>query len=317
MPKTTINYNHFLQNQLTQWPLAAKNFKDLNDIEVKEVTINGNLFRLQLNPHRMVSSAAKTDAKSIEARPCFLCKNNRPEEQNTIDLGNDFSFLVNPFPIFAEHFTIPTEAHIPQNLASHTEVGLNLALQLPDLLLFYNGARCGASAPDHFHFQAGSRGFLPLEVTIDQGACIGETLLSTTKGSAVEAINDHIRNYLIISGNNITELSYILTQTIAFLKGSELEEPRFNLLFWNHQGKLKLVFIPRAAHRPWQYSADGVENILFSPAAVEMGGVCIFARREDFEKMDSTLLQNMLQQVVYPNAPFANLCQHIKNMFLQ
>lgn len=315
MPDMPLNHKNFLKQQLQQWPLAAKNFNDLKDIEVREVELDGNSFRLQLNPHRIVSSAAKIDAKSIQERPCFLCKKNRPDVQIEDDLEDNFTFLVNPFPIFSEHFTIPIEAHIPQELNTHLEKGMQLALQMPELLFFYNGARCGASAPDHFHFQAGNRGFLPLELAVDNKDFSANKIISTKQNSSVLAVNDNIRNYIIISGNCIDDLVDILQKTIKHLQGKEPDEPRFNLLFWSNKGEIKLVFIPRSAHRPSQYNAEGDESVMFSPAAVEMGGVCVFARREDYDKMNSTLLKDMLQQVVYPNMQFKNLCNQLQNTF--
>lgn len=312
---STTNPSQFIIEQLNKWPLAAKNYNDLQDVKVRELLIGSNLFKLQLNPHRVVSSGAKVDVKSIQERPCFLCHQNRPKEQIEINLENEMTFLVNPFPIFKEHFTIPSDSHTLQEITPHLEKGLQMALELPKLVFFYNGAKCGASAPDHFHYQAGNRGFLPLEIKISSEKNVGNLLFDTSQNTKCNAVKDGIRNYLIFTGENLVELSEIISKIIQIHQDKSTEEPRLNLLFWSDNRKITVVYLPRETHRPNQYTAEGVDNIMFSPAAVEMGGVCIFARQEDYNKMTEALLQDMLKQVTFPDSKFDNLCLQIQNNF--
>ena len=61
-----------LTRQLAGWPEAAQRYRDLREVQTKEITISGMPVRVQYNPARAVSTLARTDAASIAARPCFL-----------------------------------------------------------------------------------------------------------------------------------------------------------------------------------------------------------------------------------------------------
>ncbi|MCH5346097.1 MAG: DUF4922 domain-containing protein, partial [Muribaculaceae bacterium] len=157
---------NLLEQQLTAWPLAAQNYEALRNVRVKEVPVGETTIKVQFNPSRIVSTGAKVDAKSIAERRCFLCEENRPAEQRGVDFG-EYVVLVNPFPIFPRHLTIPSRHHEPQILGKRVADMAQLAKELPDYTIFYNGARCGASAPDHVHFQAGNSDFLPLQSMLE------------------------------------------------------------------------------------------------------------------------------------------------------
>lgn len=160
-----INLNNQLKSLLTEqkenWELARTNFAGLKTVRTKSFNFGDFEVKVQFNPARIVSSGAKVDAKTIAERKCFLCTENRPAEQTAVDAG-DYLVLVNPFPIFPEHFTIPRKEHVDQQIKPYFADMLELAEALDDYLIFYNGPRCGASAPDHMHFQAGTKNFLPL-----------------------------------------------------------------------------------------------------------------------------------------------------------
>ncbi|MBP1666155.1 MAG: SpoIID/LytB domain protein, partial [Bacteroidetes bacterium] len=161
--------NGFFKTQLSEWELAADNYRQLERIKTRHMTFPGFEILVQFNPERMASSSAKVDAKSIRSRPCFLCEKNRPPEQRGFRFESDFTLLVNPFPIFSRHLTIPSDQHTDQRIRYNFGKMLSLAEALPDYVIFYNGPECGASAPDHFHFQAGNIGFLPVEKDFSSG----------------------------------------------------------------------------------------------------------------------------------------------------
>lgn len=155
--------HHLLTGQLASWETARNNYAALSGVRVKELNVNGILYKVQFNPARIVSSGAKVDAKSILERKCFLCPANLPPVQKGIPFGGHYNILVNPFPIFPRHLTVPELAHTPQRIATRFTDMLELAEALTDYTIFYNGPKCGASAPDHAHFQAGNKGFMPIE----------------------------------------------------------------------------------------------------------------------------------------------------------
>ena len=155
--------HNLLTEQLASWETARNNYAALSGVRVKELNVNGIPYKVQFNPARIVSSGAKVDAKSIQARKCFLCPANLPTVQKGISFGGHYHILVNPFPIFPRHLTVPELAHTPQRIATRFTDMLELAEALTDYTIFYNGPKCGASAPDHAHFQAGNKGFMPIE----------------------------------------------------------------------------------------------------------------------------------------------------------
>jgi len=152
-----------LQRQLHEWPLVADNYRALQALCMRTIEVGGVSVRLQYNPARIRSTASKVDAVSLSERPCFLCDAHRPVEQLSLPIGGQYKLLVNPYPIFPRHFTLPSVVHTPQAIIGRFADMLELASLLPEYVIFYNGARCGASAPDHMHFQAGNRGFVPIE----------------------------------------------------------------------------------------------------------------------------------------------------------
>jgi ATP adenylyltransferase/5',5'''-P-1,P-4-tetraphosphate phosphorylase II len=154
------------EQQTTHWETARKNYEALRQVQVRICTVNGYTYKVQFNPARIISSGAKVDAASIQQRACFLCAANLPAEQQGVSFGTEYTILVNPFPIFPKHLTIPVNNHIDQLIAGRLGDMLDLTKALSDYILFYNGPKCGASAPDHLHFQAGNKGFLPIEAEV-------------------------------------------------------------------------------------------------------------------------------------------------------
>ncbi len=191
--------HELLERQKSNWPLARDNFAALANVQTRVVEVDDITFRLQFNPGRLVSTSAKVDAKSIGERKCFLCTANRPKEQESVPFGDDYLVLINPFPIFPEHFTIPHREHVPQRIAGSLGAMLELAQAMsPRYTVFYNGPKCGASAPDHLHFQAGDREFMTIEGEIDR---IKGKPLVATDGVQIYAPNS-IRPFIAIESSD-------------------------------------------------------------------------------------------------------------------
>lgn len=299
-----------LKAQKVEWELAAKNFAGLANVQDREFQFDGFTVKVQFNPGRIISSAAKVDKQSIEKRPCFLCEANRPKEQRGINFGA-FSVLVNPFPIFPEHFTIPTCAHTPQQIRVNFYHMLDLAQAMQGYTVFYNGPKCGASAPDHFHFQAGNSGFMPIDDEIDiLKKMYGQKL--TNKNIDLWKIKDGLRNFLVLESadkESLTSEFYKVYHALELRYQDTEEEPMMNILASYNRNVWRILVFPRALHRPWQYFAEGDKNILLSPASVDMGGVLITPLEKDFKKITKEDIQNIIGQVLLNEKDFDALAE--------
>jgi ATP adenylyltransferase/5',5'''-P-1,P-4-tetraphosphate phosphorylase II len=266
--------NQLFKEQLTEWALAKNNYKALERVKVKTLDVNGSPYKVQFNPARIASVTARIDSKSILERKCFLCLENRPPEQRGIPFKGRYTILVNPYPIFPRHLTIPTVEHTPQLIAFRFDDMLDLAQQLDDYIIFYNGSKCGASAPDHFHFQAGNKGFLPIE-------------------------NDRNRhNAIHFESANKQDILNHFEQVCNTLPLSPNEaEPRLNILIWYENRQWITCLFPRTKHRPACYLAEGDANLLISPSSVEMGGVYVTCLEKDFERITAENIADIIHEV--------------------
>lgn len=299
MSSMNSTVNTLLIEQCNEWPQCSENYAALKTVEVRDTEVDGYKFKVQFNPKRIQSSAAKVDPKSIQERKCFLCEINRPEVQRGIPfaskLGNTYTILVNPFPIFKKHLTIPSVAHTNQLIEGKIGDMLELARLLDDFLIFYNGPKCGASAPDHFHFQAGNKGFLPIEMDI-------EAFLSAHSRQIeqdVYILKNAPANTIVYKSANVDAIICWFNQFYAKFKqiSNSEEEPMMNLLSWFQDDYYYLVVYPRKMHRPSQFFAGGEENILISPASIDLGGVFITPLEKDFTKITSADIKDILEQI--------------------
>ena len=299
-----------LSEQLSEWPLAQANYQALSAVCVKELHVGDIAYKVQYNPARITSSGAKTDAQSIQARKCFLCASNRPTEQQGIPFKEHYEVLVNPYPIFPKHLTIPDTTHTEQCIEGRIHDMFELAQALPDFTIFYNGPRCGASAPDHMHFQAGSRGFMPIEA--DWKERKGEKVAQ--QGDAtLWRMDDAPRNTLVIESTCIDDaerLFNIIYQNLPTLPADE--EPMMNLLAMYDEGEWILFILLRRKHRPSCYTAQGNERLLCSPASVDLGGVFILPIAEDFEKITDEMAENIVSEVCLSTEEVAQICKRIQ-----
>ena len=289
-----------IDRQLASWPEAARRYSDLREVKTKEITIGGMPVRVQYNPARAVSTLARTDAASIAARPCFLCRENRPQQQESMPFegcdGRRYEILVNPFPIFPEHFTVPAVDHVPQRIAGRFPDMLRLADTFSDMTVFYNGPESGASAPDHFHFQMGCRGFLPVERHF---GLLGPRTVMRPGAAVIALTSAYIPGLPVITAPDIDSATAAFLRVLRSLPVSpRTGEPQLNILCWKEQDVFRILVIPRKAHRPSCYYAPEGEAVRISPASVDLGGVFIVPVEEDFRRANAEVLQSIIRETV-------------------
>lgn len=297
-----MTLSEFYRRQLASWPQAAAAYEALEKIETRKVEVATSRgvceYTLQHNPARVRSTGAKIDAASIAARPCFLCRKNRPKEQMVLMPGGldsalsgmPYEILVNPFPIFPMHFTIPATEHTPQMIAAGGDIRrfadmLRLAHAMEGMALFYNGAHCGASAPDHFHFQAVERERLPLLQHPESAPFLIYSHQSADR-------EDMERWF----GNLAQQL--LLRQQSAYAEAADEPEARMNLLCTYADGSWCAVVIPRRAHRP-DFYGDGEKQHLLSPASVDLSGVVVVPSPRDYSAITPDILEKMFAQTCW------------------
>lgn len=304
--------DEFTATQFEKWELCRKNHEALKDIKTKCVNIGGNTIKVQFNPARAVSTLAKLDKSSIDARPCFLCTKNKPEEQDSIsiDAGMRFSIRINPYPILPGHLTISSEEHIPQTLADKAEMQLPMRIlqKVEDYFgqgyaIFYNGAKCGASAPDHFHFQAARKIDIPFIAQWNEifKSAIEDDIAGIQSGDVCKAYSVNgfacpIKVFTSLSGNIDTALLFNYLDSLPVHEGEP--ESRYNMFAWrDDEGRFICAYFPREAHRPSCYFSEGEEQILVSPGALDMAGLIVTPREEDFRKINEADITRIYKEV--------------------
>ena len=293
------------QDQTTNWAQAKESYSNLAGVRTKSFSFGDFEINVQFNPARIVSSGAKVDAKTIAERKCFLCAANRPAEQRALEFGN-YEILVNPFPIFPEHFTIPHKEHINQQIKPYFADMLELARALDDYLIFYNGPRCGASAPDHLHFQAGTKDFLPLVNDYKRLKNTHAQLLVESETFQLFGFNNYLRTVYCIestdiesAGDSFEKLYRYFTSPPTPLLEERGAEPMMNIVCTFEADKWYTFVLPRKAFRPWQYTAEGDQQLLVSPATVEMCGIFITPVESHFERIAKEDVESILEQVSF------------------
>lgn len=302
--------HNLLTEQTISWETARNNYAALAGVQVKELNVNGIPYKVQFNPARIVSSGAKVDAKSIRERKCFLCPANLPPEQKGIPFKGHYHILVNPFPIFPRHLTIPEQAHVPQRIAPRFADMLELAQNLSEFTIFYNGPKCGASAPDHAHFQAGNKGFLPIEQ--EWRKHVAGKIADYGK-AVLWHLDDAPRATLVIDSASAEDATALFDIIYCALDvRPDEDEPMMNALAMYEADSWTVFIFPRAKHRPACYTAEGEENLLISPASVDLGGVFITPVEKDFLKITAEDVARILSEVCISAADFQRIRRRIK-----
>ena len=276
--------SRFFNRQLEMWEDARHRFRDLKHVEVRQLS---DQLKVQFNPARIVSTGAKIDKHTLGERPCFLCERNRPKEQMTKQIDDHFQLLVNPFPILPVHFTIPATKHQPQSIYRHYGEMHRLLSLHSELMVFYNGPKCGASAPDHLHFQAGTSGVLPLQTNWQRLSRNLTDVISLNDEEKISVLRDFLVPAFVIiskSEDSDEELFHRLYRSMP-MRGDE-SEPMMNIIAWRKGDEFVSVVIPREKHRPDAYFAEGEAQMMVSPGALDMAGLIITPREEDFSKIN-------------------------------
>ena len=328
-------FMRFFHEQLRDWSEVSERYTALKNIQVKTLEGDDNRLAVQFNPARIVSTGADISKKALNERPCFLCPENRPDVQKSLTIINKYELLVNPFPILPVHFTVPLKNHYPQCISDNYTDMMEIADQLEKYFIFYNGPLCGASAPDHMHFQIGARGLVPLERDWDQVYKRNRSrIYPITDDEFIEItkIEDTADDTGIFIARYVCPVFVIVTRTIkanAFLFSKLYRvltipegqsEPMMNILAWNmisnSDGNKRLVsvVIPRSKHRPDCYFKNGEESLLVSPGALDMGGLIITPRQEDFEKMDYRRATDILRECGVQPEEEMEIIRKLKNI---
>lgn len=286
--------SRFFNRQLEVWTDARHRFRDLKHVETRQFS---DQLKLQWNPARIVSTGAKIDKKTLGERPCFLCDKNRPKEQMSKQIDEKFHLLVNPFPILPVHLTIPARKHQPQLIyKNYGEMHRFISLH-SDLMVFYNGPKCGASAPDHLHFQAGTNGILPLQTNWQRLSRNLTDIISLNDEEKISVVRDFIvPAFVIISKSAESDEALFRRLYKAMPQRGDETEPMMNIISWRKGEEFISVVIPREKHRPEAYFAEGDAQFVVSPGALDMSGLIITPREEDFRKLTEEKAHSLLQE---------------------
>ncbi|MDR0799822.1 MAG: DUF4922 domain-containing protein [Dysgonamonadaceae bacterium] len=296
---TRLNaYNQYKDRVRTMELLTRISLPSLASVKTHTFDFQGYKIKMQFNPVRVRSANANVDPTALKERKCVLCAENRPPEQKGINFLH-YTILLNPYPIFPVHLTIVEQHHVPQSIRGRLPDFFRLSDLLPDFTLLYNGPKSGASLPDHFHFQAGNKGFLPVEQ--DVYSFPGKKCLQSEADGKVYCMENYGRQCIVLESAQEAWLLHKFDSLLEIMQRIQPQEtePMMNLITWKNKDLRQLVIFPRRQHRPQQFYAGGDQQILVSPGVVDFGGALIVVREEDFEKIDADLLQNIYAQLTY------------------
>jgi len=303
--------------QKEQWSMLNAGFKSLDTVRSKSFQFDGYKIKAQFNAGRMTSTSAKVDPKSISERKCFLCQENLPVEQKGILYNDKYIILCNPFPIFPEHFTLTFKAHTPQRIIDTFSDMLDLSKDLSKhYSVIYNGPRCGASAPDHLHFQAGNKSFMPIDDEFHQIKNEYGKVIYEDDDLSFYAIDDELRKYVSIESLDkelVVNTFNKFYKTYSDLMNEE-QEPMINLVsFYEEEFGWRIIIFLRAKHRPAVFFAEDESKMLVSPAAIDLGGVCVFPREEDFNRITKEMIADIFKEVFVDEEVLKKLKGNLKN----
>jgi ATP adenylyltransferase/5',5'''-P-1,P-4-tetraphosphate phosphorylase II len=285
--------------QIGEWDLAGRNYEGLRKASVKTFDFGDYSIDIQFNPERISSSALQNQIQSLEEHNCFLCEANFTAPQRKISFNENFNILVNPFPIFPEHLTIVGVKHQDQQILNNFESMLDLASQLSKFVIYYNGPACGASAPKHLHFQAGLKGFIPIENDFANEICCRE--VRTIDGVKVSHWPEYQRGIITLTGSNASDLQACFERIYHQLQvfSNVTSEPMLNMIAVYDRKIWTVHIFPRSVYRPSQYFGDGNEQFLISPSSLDMGGLIVTVREEDFFKITEENVFDIFEQVCF------------------
>ena len=291
----------FFNRQLEKWDDARRRYHDLRNVKTRELSVGTSTMKVQYNPARIVSTGAKIDKQTLAERPCFLCEQNRPKEQVKKSIDGQFDLLVNPFPILPIHFTIPSVKHEPQLIRNAYGEIHKLLTEYPQMMVFYNGPKCGASAPDHAHFQGGTSGVLPLQMAWGRLSRSLKPILDLNNEEGISLIEEYPCPALLIHSKTQygdEQLFRRLYESLPIKEGEP--EPMLNIVSWRNDADYYSVVFPRDKHRPDCYYKEGCEQYIISPGALDMAGFIVTPRKEDFDRITPEVALGILNEVSLP-----------------
>lgn len=306
---------YLFKSQLSNWLLMKNNYEMRDKVKTKSFWFDSFKMIVQFNSERIKSTSAKVDDTTIKSRKCFLCLENLPDEQKGILLPDDFILLCNPYPVFPEHFTISSIQHQPQRIFNSINSFLEISSLFPCYCLVYNGPACGASAPDHLHFQAGTKNFIPIENDIQQLKNDFGRIVQDDESVTTSFIDDGLRKIIFIESMDKLEIEkafHLIYKNYQKLVGVN-PEPMMNILSFYHIdfGWYLIIFL-RNKHRPECFYKNDPEKILISPAAIDIGGIVVTPREEDYIKIDKSILSQIFNEVSLDKKTFLLLEEAIK-----
>lgn len=308
-----MQLDKFIKDQLSVWPMAAANFRAVKTSLTRQLKVFGIEVTIQHNPCRIISSTAEVDEKSIASRACFLCPENRPAEQFHLKFqgrkNRRYNIQINPYPIFPKHLVVARDEHIPQAIWHHLPDILDFCCKYKNYLAFYNGPESGASAPDHLHFQACERGTLPLETAVDAFLNAPSTPLTTNKDASLYLFQGYTNGIFALKATTSKSLTKLFYRLLCCCEATECsKEPKFNLFTWHTGSEFRAFVVMRSELRSHHYYAEGAEHLTMSPGAADVAGYFIAPMKEDYDKLTSAMLEDMMRQVTISKEKQDEIC---------
>lgn len=308
-----MQIDKFIKDQLSVWPMAAANFRAVKTALSRQLKVFGIEATVQHNPCRIISSTAEVDEKSIASRACFLCPENRPAEQFHLKFqgrkNRRYNIQINPYPIFPKHLVVARDEHIPQAIWHHLPDILDFCCKYKNYLAFYNGPESGASAPDHLHFQACERGILPLETAVDAFLDNPSRPLATNKDASLYLFEGYTNGIFALKATTSKSLTKLFYRLLCCCEATECStEPKFNLFTWHTGSEFRAFVVMRSQLRSHHYYAEGNEHLTMSPGAADVAGYFIAPMKEDYDKLTSAMLEDMMRQVTISKKKQDEIC---------
>lgn len=307
-----------LDHQLDNWSLAAKNYKSLNSIQTKSLIIDNEKVIIQHNPERVTSTTANVEENVVKNRKCILCEENLPEEQRYLNYYKEYRFLVNPYPILKEHFTVAKTKHTPQALMDYFNDLLLISRDVGErYAVLYNGSKCGASLPEHLHFQIGNKDQLPIVDQVNFALDKNADIVAATNKIKIASINSFKRKSFVAESNDSVEILNFFSILNSFLKKvqTDIEEPKLNIVSLYDRKKWKVIIFLRKLHRPSCYYKTDESQILVSPASIDLSGLIVVPRKEDIEKLTSNIIKEIYREVSISKELNEFLIYQLKNFY--
>jgi hypothetical protein len=297
-----------IRHQRATWPALSRATAALDEVQYKPLRVRGSEVFAQFNPARIVSTSAKVDAASIKERPCFLCPQHLPAEEKGVEFGANLVVLCNPFPVLRDHLVVSSREHTPQRISGNFGALLDLTRELgAEFFTLYNGPACGASAPDHLHFQACSRERLPIARDVESWE---RRVVTRGEGLEVFTLPGYRLNVLVARGEGREALRGWFEQAVGRLAAvtNAIGEPLLNLVATYGGGAWTVYLFPRERHRPACYFAEGEARLLVSPAGIDLAGVIVVPDPRHFARITAHDLESIFREVTLGDARFAALC---------